>query len=175
MNQSTLGTLKQSIYSLVFGLFFLTASQLTSGPLHTRELRGEYKAPFSGLPLRSILQPSATVNCFSDNAATTGYYREIGTEEVSLQSSGIKSQMTGGGYKISIEDRTALVFDQFLKRSEHFQVVTRTSKGVILVQNRGDGVSVITIDPLNGSFVLSDSVVHSVSNRTNVWVGRCTS
>ena len=175
MNQSTLGTLKQSIYGLVFGLFFLTASQLTSGPLQARELRGEYKAPFSGLPLRSILQPSATVNCFSDNAATTGYYREIGESEVSLKSSGIKSQMTGGGYKISIEANTATVFDQFTKQSNRFEVVVRNSNGVILVRNRGGGVEVITIDPQNGSFVLSDSVVHSVSNRTNVWVGRCTS
>ena len=94
---------------------------------------------------------------------------------MSLKSSGIKSQMTGGGYKISIEANTATVFDQFTKQSNQFEVVVRNSNGVILVRNRGGGVEVITIDPQNGSFVLSDSVVHSVSNRTNVWVGRCTS
>ena len=176
MHRPIAGILKQSIHRLIFGFLFLTASQLHINSLQAEEMKNGYKASYTGLPLVGLLEPSATFSCSSDTAATTGYHREIGKAEVSLESSAIKSQPAGAGYKISIEGRYAFVFDQAQERKERFQVTTRSPNGVILIRNRGSkGVSVMTIDPLNGSFVLSDSVVHTLTNRTNVWVGRCTS
>ena len=176
MHRRIVSILKQPIYSLIFGFLFLTASQLHINLLQAEEMKNGHKASFTGLPLLNIIQPSVTLTCSSDSAATTGYYREIGKPEVSLESNAVKSQPARAGYKISIEGRYAFVSDQAQEQKERFQVTTRSPNGVVLVRNRGSkGVSVITIDPLNGSFVLADSVVHTLSNRTNVWVGRCTS
>ncbi len=50
-------------------------------------VRAEYEAPFSGKPLLRILQSSATVSCFSDLSATTGYYgKEEGKPDTFLTS-----------------------------------------------------------------------------------------
>ncbi len=138
-------------------------------------VRAEYEAPFSGKPLLRILQSSATVSCFSDLSATTGYYgKEEGKPDTFLTSAPLKSQRAGGGYKISIKDDTAVVTDEVFGQSYQFQILERDAKGVILTRDKGVGVEVITIDPQNGSFVLTDSGVQSrLWNRTNVWVGRC--
>ncbi len=176
MHRPVASRLKQPIYRLVFGILFLAAPQLHVDPLQAEETKNGYKASFTGLPLVGILEASATFNCSSDSAATTGYHREIGKAEVSLESNTVKNQPAAAKYKITMEGRYAFVTDQALDRRDRFQITTRSPNGIVLVRNRGsDGVSIMTIDPLNGSFVLADSVVHTLSNRTNVWVGRCTS
>ena len=124
-----------------------------------------------------VLQPRGRVSCFSDQAATTGYYRNLSTEpgkpEVALTHSPLKSQTAGGGYKISIEKDQATVNDEVTKRSDQFHVHRRDDTGVILIRLKGVGVEVITVDPQNGSFVLTDAGVQMPWNRTNVWVERC--
>ena len=133
--------------------------------------------PFRGLPLTQALQPSARIGCFSDQAATTGYYRDLGAEpgkpEVTLTHSPLKSQTAGGGYKVSIEKDQAMVTDEITKRSDPFHVYRRDDRGIVLVRLKGVGLEVITIDPQNGSFVLTDTGVQLPWNRTTVWVGRC--
>ncbi|MCI0626995.1 MAG: hypothetical protein L0387_36000 [Acidobacteria bacterium] len=141
----------------------------------------EYKAPFSGKPVPEILNPTASVRCFSDQAAVTGFYRDVNPQsaktEVFLQHSSLKSQKAGGGYKISLKGDSATVFDEAARVANDFQVYSRGAGGVILVRGRatprGDGIEVITIDPESGSFVLADLQVGPLWNRTNVWVGRC--
>lgn len=124
-----------------------------------------------------VLQPSARVSCFSDQAATTGYYRnlrpELGKPEVVLTHTPLKSQAAGGGYKISIERDQATVNDEVTKRSDQFQVYKRDQSGVILIRLKDIGVETITVDPRNGSFVLTDAGVQLPWNRASVWVGRC--
>lgn len=65
------------------------------------------------------------------------------------------------------------MFDEVMKESNQFQVYSRSSAGVILIRGKGVGIEVITIDPQSGSFVLTDSGVSPLWNRTNVWAGRC--
>lgn len=137
----------------------------------------EYKSPFSGRPVPEILDPSASVKCFSDQAAVTGYYREVNPQsakmEIFLSHSPLKSQTAGGGYQISIRGDEAAVFDEVTKESYKYQVYRRDSSAVILLRGKGVGVEVITIDLESGSFVLADSGVNRLWNRTSVWVGRC--
>ncbi len=60
---------------------------------------------FRGKALPQVLRPSATVSCFSDTSANTGYYRNLNPEpskpEVVLTSRPLATQTAGGGYKIS--------------------------------------------------------------------------
>ncbi|MEX0805753.1 MAG: hypothetical protein WD688_20905 [Candidatus Binatia bacterium] len=132
---------------------------------------------FRGKALPQVLRPSATVSCFSDTSANTGYYRnpypEPGKPEVVLKSSPLETQTAGGGYKISFNGNQATVVDEVMKQSYQFQVYQRRDDGVILVRFKGIGIEIITIDPLNGSFVLTDSGVQTLWNRANVWTGRC--
>ncbi len=65
------------------------------------------------------------------------------------------------------------MFDEVTKESYKYGVYIRNSAAVILLRGKGVGVEVITIDPQSGSFVLADSGVQPLWNRTNVWVGRC--
>lgn len=123
------------------------------------------------------LQPSGSISCFADRAAVTGYYRAVipepGKPDVTLSSTPLESQTAGGGYKISFAGEEATVRDEFMKESYRFQVYQRREDGVILLRGKGVGVEVITIDPRSGSFVLTDSGVQTLWNRTSVWVGRC--
>lgn len=132
---------------------------------------------FRGKALPQLLQPSGSVSCFADQAAVTGFYRNLppepGKPEVVLSSSPLKSQKAGGGYKISVEGNQAMVRDEFMKETYRFQIHERREDGVILIRGKGVGVEVITIDPRNGSFVLTDAGVQTLWNRANVWVGRC--
>lgn len=136
---------------------------------------------FRGKALPQVLRPSATVSCFSDMSANTGYYRNLspapGEPEVTLSSSPLKTQTLGGGYKISVKGDQATVLDEVMKWTYQYQVYQRRDDGVILVRFKGVGIEIITIDPLNGSFVLTDSGVQTGIatswNRTNVWTGRC--
>ncbi len=118
------------------------------------------------------------VSCFADHAATTGYYRNLAAEpgkpDVALTHSPLKSQTAGGGYRISIENDQATVNDEVTKRSDEFHVYSRDDRGVLLIRLKGNGVEVITVDPQNGSFVLTDTGIQNLWNRTNVWLGRCT-
>ena len=133
--------------------------------------------PFRGLALPQVLQPTARVSCLSNQAATIGYYRNVSAEpgkpEVTLTHSPLRSQTTGDGYKISIEKDQATVNDEATKRSDQFHVYRRDDRGLILIRLKGVGVEVITVDPQNGSFVLTDAGVQMPWNRTNVWVGPC--
>ena len=132
---------------------------------------------FRGKGLPQVLRPSATVTCFSDTSANTGYYRnpfpEPGKPEVVLKSSPLETQTAGGGYKISFKGDQATVLDEVMKQSYQSQVYQRRDDGVMLVRFKGVGIEIITIDPLNGSFVLTDSGVQTLWNRANVWTGRC--
>jgi hypothetical protein len=65
------------------------------------------------------------------------------------------------------------VLDEVMKQSYQFQVYERRKNGVILTRVKGVGIEIITIDPLNGSFVLTDSGVQTFWNRAIVWTGRC--
>lgn len=118
---------------------------------------------FRGEALPQLLQASGSVSCFADQAAVTGFYRNLtpepGKPEVVLSSTPLKSQKAGGGYKISIEGDQATVRDEFMKESYQFQVYERREDGVILIRGKGVGVELITIDPRNGSFVLTDAGV----------------
>jgi hypothetical protein len=120
-------------------------------------LFGQSDKPFSGKPLPQMLQSSTSVYCFSDTAATMGYYRSrlSPTPEATLTSSALKKQSTGGGYRITFHSDRALVFDEFAKESFDFIVFERRTDGVILIRPKGVGVEVITIDPVNGSFRLN--------------------
>ena len=133
--------------------------------------------PFRGKALPQVLRPSATVSCFSDTSANTGYYRNLfpepGKPEVVLTSSPLETQTAGGGYKISFKGDQATVLDEVMKQSYQFQVYQRRDDGVMLVRFKGVGIEIITIDPQNGSFVLTDSGVQTLWNRANVWIGRC--
>lgn len=132
---------------------------------------------FLGKALPQVLQPSGTVSCFADTAAVTGYYRNLnpaaGKPEVVLKSSPLETQTAGGGYKISFRGDQATVLDEVMKQSYQFQVYERRKDGVILMRAKGVGIEIITIDPLNGSFVLTDSGVQTLWNRATVWTGRC--
>lgn len=132
---------------------------------------------FRGKALPQVLRPSATVSCFSDTSANTGYYRNLvpqpGKPEVVQTSSPLKSQTAGGGYKIAFAEDHAVVRDEFMNESYRFQVYQRRQDGVILIRGKGVGIEVMTIDPQNGSFVLTDAGVQTLWNRTNVWIGRC--
>ena len=77
--------------------------------------------------------------------------------EVTLRSSTLKKQSAGGGYRITFHGDRAMVFDEFAKESYDFRVYERRSDGVILIRSKGICVEVITIDPMNGSFVLTDA------------------
>ncbi len=132
---------------------------------------------FLGKPLPQVLQPSGSVSCFADTAGVSGYYRSLipepGKPEVVLRSHPLKKQRAGGGYKISFRGDQATVLDEVMNVSYQFDVYERRKDGVILVRAKGVGIEVITIDPLNGSFVLTDAGVQTLWNRANVWVGRC--
>jgi hypothetical protein len=132
---------------------------------------------FRSKPLPQVLQLSGSVSCIADKAAVTGYYRNLNREpgkpEVVLHSSSLKSQKASGGYKISFADDEATVLDEVLKESYRVQVDARRDDGVILVRHKGVGIEVITIDPRNGSFILTDVGVQTLWNRANVWAGRC--
>ena len=147
---------------------------LTGQPL---AVSAQVDLAFRGKALPQLLQPSGSISCFADQAAVTGFYRNLrpepGKSDVALSSSPLKSQKAGGGYKISFADEHALVRDEFMKESYRFQVHERRDDGVILIRGKGVGVEIITIDPRNGSFVHTDAGVQTLWNRTNVWVGRC--
>ena len=132
---------------------------------------------FRGKALPQVLRPFANVSCLSDTSANTGYYRnpysKPGKPEVVLKSSPLETQTAGGGYKISFKGDQATVVDEVMKQSYQFQVYQRRDDGVMLVRFKGVGIEIITIDPQNGSFVLTDSGVQTLWNRANVWTGRC--
>ena len=132
---------------------------------------------FLGQSLPEVLDPSGSVSCFADTAAVSGYYRDLsaGSAEarVTLTSDPLKTQSTGGGYRISFDDDQASVLDEVLNQTYRFQVHSRRSDGVVLLRGKGVGVEVITIDPRNGSFILADAGVSQLWNRASVWVGRC--
>ena len=132
---------------------------------------------FTGQSLPEVLDPSGSVSCLADTAAITGYYPDLsaGPDEasVTLRSDPLKSQSTGGGYRISFDDDQASVLDEVLNQTYRFQVHSRRSDGVVLLRGKGVGVEVITIDPRNGSFLLTDAGVSLLWNRASVWVGRC--
>ncbi len=126
---------------------------------------------FSGRAVSNLLNPTATVSCFADKATVTGYY--TGPEKTTLTAHPLKSQPTGGSYRVSIRGETADVLDGATNQDAVYQVYRKNAAGVILLRGKGVGVEVITIDPQTGSFVLTDAGVGPVWNRTNVWVGRC--
>ncbi len=158
-----------------FLLTVITPAVLVFG--HPSTIGAQEGIPFKGLALPKILQPAGRVSCFSDQAATTGYYRNLspdaGKPEVVLTHTPLKSQTAGGGYKIAIENDQATVDDEVTKHSDQFHVYKRDQNGVILVRFKGIGLVVITVDPQNGSFVLTDATVQRLGNRASVWVGRC--
>ena len=125
---------------------------------------------FRGNALPQVLQTSGSISCFADTAANTGYYRNLnpapGKPEVVLKSSPLETQTAAGGYKISFRGDQATVLDEVMKQSYQFQVYERRNDGVILMRAKGVGIEIITIDPLNGSFVLTDSGVQTLWNRT---------
>ena len=88
-----------------------------------------------------------------------------GEPQVALSSDPLKSQSAGGGYRISFDDDQASVLDEVLNQTYRFQVHSRRSDGVVLLRGKGVGVEVITIDPRNGSFVLTDAGVSQLWNR----------
>lgn len=158
--------------------YLLTGLALCSGLLASPPaMFAQAGLSFQGKVLPQVLQPSGSVSCFADTAAVTGYYRNLypepGKPEVVLQSSPLKTQTAGGGYKISFRGDQATVLDEVLKQSYQFQVYERRVDGVILMRAKGVGIEIITIDPMNGSFVLTDAGVQALWNRANVWVGRC--
>jgi hypothetical protein len=51
-------------------------------------------------------------------------------------------------------------------------IYARRTDGVILIRPKDVGVEIMTIDHLNGSFVLTDAGVQTLWNRANVWSGR---
>lgn len=132
---------------------------------------------FRGRSLPQVLQPSGSVSCFADRAAITEYDRalvpEPGKPEVVLRSTPLESQTAGGGYKISLTGKHAIVRDEFMKASYRFEVYERRDDGVILIRGKGTAVEIIGIDPRNGSFVLTDVGAQTFRNGTTVWVGRC--
>ena len=132
---------------------------------------------FTGQSLPEVLDPSGSVSCFADTAAVSGYYRDLsaGSAEarVTLRSDPLKNQSTGGGYRISFDDDQASVLDEVLQQTYLFAVFSRRSDGVVLVRTKEIGAEVITVDPRNGSFVLTDAGVSLLWNRASVWVGRC--
>jgi hypothetical protein len=104
-------------------------------------LFGQSDKPFSGKPLTRMLQSSAVINCFSDESANTGYYRNWNTKpDVALDSSALKKQSAGGGYRITLEGDQAMVFDEFMKESYQFILYGRRTDGVILIRPKGVGV-----------------------------------
>jgi len=134
-----------------------------------------HEAPFSGQPLRQLLQPSATISCRSELADSTGYYPKAGGH--SLQS-GLEKQSKPASWRISLAgDEEARVLMGQEPTLERFQVIRRDATSVVLVRVGhglvGATVDVLMIDPQNGSFVSSDSSVGPLWNRTTVWVGRC--
>ena len=135
------------------------------------------QAAFTGQSLPQVLDPSGSVSCFADTAAVTGYHTDLSAApdetRVTLTYDPLKSQSAGGGYRISFEDDRASVLDEVLNETYQFQVHSRRSDGVVLLRGKGVGVEVITIDPRNGSFVLTDAGVSRLWNRASVWVGRC--
>ena len=161
---------KYLITVLILGSGFLVGQRSAAFAQGDEAFRGK------ALP-QLLLQPYGSVSCFADQAAVTGFYRNLppepGKPEVVLSSSPLKSQKAGGGYKISVGGNQAMVRDEFMKETYRFQIYERREDGVILIRGKGVGVEVITIDPRNGSFILTDAGVQTLWNRANVWVGRC--
>ena len=151
----------------------LQLSALGSPPVQAQG--SVYEAPFSGQPLRQLLQRSANLSCESHLADSTGYYPQ-GTGHV--LTSGLQKQSKPGIWKISlVGEEDAPVIQGQEAAGDRFHVIRRDSTSVILVRVgqglAGGTVEVITIDPQNGSLVVSDSSVGPLWNRTTVWVGRC--
>jgi hypothetical protein len=88
---------------------------------------GQSDKPFLGKPLPQMLQPWGTIICFSDTSATTGFYRDLNSaaREVTLESSALKKQKAGGGYRITFQGEQAMVFDEFMNETYEFIVYER--------------------------------------------------
>lgn len=150
---------------------------LTGGGAQAGEpLRQKYELPFRGRPLPQLLQPSATISCTSESAASTGYYLKNLADDPSKGFSlvsALEKQSQPQVWRISIQGGKAVEEVE----SQEYQVIRQGDSGVILVGVErvpmGTHVEVITIDARNGSFLATKSGVSALSNRTNVYYGRC--
>jgi len=148
--------------------------------------RSAHESAFSGQPVPKVSHQSPTaVTCESDHADSTGYYPRNwslrmadpkANAEVLLKSAFERQRQTTR-WAITLGGEEASVVSGQEASAEVYRVVRRDTRGVILVSVRhgafGGTVQVLTIDPLNGSFVSSDTSVGPLFNRATVWVGRC--
>jgi len=134
-----------------------------------------YQIPFSGKPLQRVLQPSAQITCESRRVTSTGYSPR-GDGYVLL--SGTERRTTSATWQISLTgSQEAEVRADQIATPDRFQIIRRDPASLILVRigqgASGGTVETLTIDPRNGSFVVGNSSVGPLWNRTGVWVGQC--
>jgi len=161
--------------SLRFGTlgFVLGVSLVAGGSFPRAQTPSQEAGVFQGTPLPQALERSGVIRCFSDRASVSGYHRDETSSAVTLSATALAQQSAGGWYRITLGGRTVTVDDEAVGLTSKFDVNQRRDDGLVLVRTKSIGVEIITIDPLNGSFVLTDTGIQRLWNRTNVWVGRC--
>lgn len=130
---------------------------------------------YSGSPLKG-----GTFLCRSDQLAAGGFWRDgVGAPPKQGVVTGQESQVTT--WRINVKGETAAVTrfsgtTQTLEETQQFGVEETKGGGMTLVsQSRqvGESLEAITIDRSNASFVYSSQHVSPISNRVNVFYGRC--
>jgi hypothetical protein len=156
----------------------LLASAAIGVPAAVSADKYERKVPYVGPKLAS-----ATVMCKAIQIAAAGFWRDVGRTMVE-EGARIEREAKPTYWRVSLagQSGTAQVirFNANLEALEAPVVFTAEptpSGGLLLVKrDRDPGTSpeVISIDPLNSSFVYSSQHVNVLWNRANIWYGTCT-
>lgn len=167
---------KRHRVALVVALSGLTAIALAPSIAHSAD-SGERKALYTGPEIRSW-----TLMCKATHMAAGGFWRNPQDASVT-EGARFQKEPKPTHWRVSIskEKGTAEVirfngnFEE-LETPARFSFEVTPGGGFLLVKTTRDpGTSpeVISIDPLNSSFVYSSQHANAMWNRANIWYGSC--
>lgn len=138
---------------------------------------GERKVPYTGPKISSW-----TLMCKATHMAAAGFWRNLSDTSVTERAGFYKEpKPTHWRVSISKEKGTAEVirfnenFEE-LGAPDLFSFEVTPGGGFLLVRSTrdpGTSTEVISIDPLNASFVSSSQHANIMWNRANIWYGSC--
>jgi hypothetical protein len=154
---------------------WLSAVALSPSVVHSAD-SGERQVSYTGPKISS-----STLVCKASQMAAGGFWRELSDLSVA-EGARFQEETKATHWRVSVspEKGTADVI-RFNGNSEALEAPVRfsfeaTTGGFLLVKTTrepGTSPEVISIDPLNSSFVYSSQYANLMWNRANIWYGSC--